>query len=156
MGNQISQQLLIFGQSILLGLALGSLYDLLRPFRLRLPRLTALLDAAYCLAAGAAAFSFLMERGGGELRGFMVLGTVGGVVLFFCAFSQWLRPIWDFWADTLAFLVYLLSFPTLWLKNFCKKMGHRGKNLFYFAKKCYTIRKTGRMCVSRGGEDHGR
>ena len=113
MGNQISQQLLIFGQSILLGLALGSLYDLLRPFRLRLPRLTALLDAAYCLAAGAAAFSFLMERGGGELRGFMVLGTVGGVVLFFCAFSQWLRPIWDFWADTLAFLVYLLSFPTL-------------------------------------------
>ena len=39
MGNQVSQQLLIFGQSILLGLALGSLYDLLRPFRLRLPRL---------------------------------------------------------------------------------------------------------------------
>ncbi len=37
MGNQVSHQLLVFGQSILLGLCAGLLYDLLRPFRLRLP-----------------------------------------------------------------------------------------------------------------------
>ena len=37
MGNQISQQMLTFVQSILLGLAAGVLYDLLRPFRLRRP-----------------------------------------------------------------------------------------------------------------------
>ena len=35
MGNQVSQQLLVFGQSILLGIAVGVLYDLLRPFRQR-------------------------------------------------------------------------------------------------------------------------
>lgn len=88
MGNQISQQMLTFVQSILLGLAAGVLYDLLRPFRLRRPGLTALLDAGYCLSVGAGAFLFLLRRGEGELRGFLVLGAVGGAVLFFCAFSH--------------------------------------------------------------------
>ena len=45
MTNEISHQLLVFGQSILLGLSIGLLYDLLRPFRLRLPRLTGLLES---------------------------------------------------------------------------------------------------------------
>ena len=36
MENYISSQLLVFGQSILLGLSVGLLYDLLRAFRLRL------------------------------------------------------------------------------------------------------------------------
>ena len=35
---QISRQLALFGQSVLLGLTAGLLYDLLRSFRLRLPR----------------------------------------------------------------------------------------------------------------------
>ena len=41
---QVSAQLLLFGQSILLGLGLALLYDLLRPLRRRRRRLTALLD----------------------------------------------------------------------------------------------------------------
>ena len=49
---QVSAQLLLFGQSILLGLGLALLYDLLRPLRRRGRRLTALLDGAFCLAAG--------------------------------------------------------------------------------------------------------
>ena len=42
---QISQQLSLFGQSVLLGLGSAVLYDLLRAVRLRLPRATAVLDA---------------------------------------------------------------------------------------------------------------
>ena len=57
MESTVSQQLLTFLWSILLGLAAGLLYDLLRPFRLRLPRLTAALDLLYCLTAGSAVFS---------------------------------------------------------------------------------------------------
>lgn len=101
MENHISQQLLVFVQSILLGLAIGSLYDLLRPFRLRLPRLAPLLDGVYALAVGAGCFRFVLARAEGELRGFVVLGVVGGAVLFFSAFSSLLRPVWEFWADTL-------------------------------------------------------
>ena len=94
MENHISQQLLVFVQSILLGLAIGSLYDLLRPFRLRLPRVAPLLDGVYALAVGAGCFRFILARAEGELRGFVVLGVVGGAVLFFSAFSSLLRPVW--------------------------------------------------------------
>ena len=141
MGNQISQQMLVFGQSILLGAAAGVLYDLLRPFRVRRPRFTGLLDTIYCLSVGTAAFLFLLRRGQGELRGFMVLGAAGGAVVFFCTLSQPLRPVWNFWADTLGELVRLLSVPLRWMKKICTKFARHTKNLFYFERKCYTIRK---------------
>ena len=157
MTNEISHQLLVFGQSILLGLSIGLLYDLLRPFRLRLPRLTGLLDGLYCLTVGCAVFLFLLGQAEGQLRGFVVLGAVGGAVLFFCAFSELLRPVWAFWVDTLAYLLHLLSFPLLWAKNFCKKLARRGKNLFYFAGKCYTIIKNGhKVFHSKGGRSCGK
>ncbi len=101
---QAGAQLWVFGQSILLGLTAGLLYDLLRPFRIRAPRVTGLLDALYCLLVGSGCFLFLLRRTQGQIRGFMLLGFFGGLVLFFCAFSQFLRPLWSFWADTLAFL----------------------------------------------------
>ena len=96
MENQISQQLLVFVQAILLGLATGSFYDLLRPFRLRLPRLAPLLDGVYVLAVGAGCFRFVLVRAEGELRGFVVLGVIGGAVLFFSAFSSRLRRCGNF------------------------------------------------------------
>ena len=143
MGNQAAQQLLVFGQSILLGLSAGLLYDLLRPFRVRAPRFTGVLDGLYCLIVGGALFLFLLRRGSGQLRGFVIVGALGGAVLFFCAFSQLLRPVWAFWADTLAFLWALLCLPLRWARNFFKKMLRRGKNLFYFWRKCFTIKKSG-------------
>ena len=150
--NQAAQQLLVFGQSILLGLSAGLLYDLLRPFRVRAPRATGWLDGAYCLAVGGAMFLFLLRRGAGQLRGFVILGAVGGAVLYFCAFSEPLRPLWAFWADTLAFLWSLLCLPLRWTRNFYKKMLRRGKNLFYFWRKCFTIRNSG----YRPGKGDGR
>ena len=66
---QISRQLALFGQSVLLGLAAGLLYDLLRAFRLRLPRSTALWDALYCLAVGTGLFFFTLRQAEGLLRG---------------------------------------------------------------------------------------
>ena len=143
MESQFSHQLLVFGQSILLGFCAGLVYDLLRPFRLRLPRLTGVLDALYCLLTGVAIFLFLLRGAEGELRGFVVLGALGGAILFFCVFSELLRPIWAFWTDTLAYLAHLLSLPVLWWKNFCKKIALYGKKLFYFRRKCYTIRQNG-------------
>ncbi|MCI9300133.1 MAG: hypothetical protein HFF94_05055 [Oscillibacter sp.] len=155
MESRAAQQLLVFGQSILLGLSAGLLYDLLRPFRVRAPRATALLDGAYCLAVGGAMFLFLLRRAEGQLRGFVILGALGGAVLFFCAFSELLRPLWAFWADTLAFLWRLLCLPLRWAGNFYKKTLRRGKNLFYFWRKCFTIRKSG-YGPGKGESRHGK
>ena len=66
-------------------------------------------------------------------------------------FSALLRPIWDFWADTLAFLLHLLETPCIWAKNFSKKNGKRLKNNFLFAKKCFTIKKIARRRRFDGG-----
>ena len=96
MENYISAQLLLFLQSILLGTSLGLLYDLLRVLRLRLPRATGLLDLVYCLLAGGSIFFFTLYRSQGQLRLFVLLGILGGGVLFFAGCSSLLRPIWDF------------------------------------------------------------
>ena len=123
MGVESARQLVLFGQSILLGLCAGVLYDLLRPFRLRAPRFTGLLDGAYCLAVGGGMFLFLLRRAEGQLRGFTVLGVLGGAVLYFCAFAPLLRPLWGFWADTLALLAHMLSLPLVWLRRMEKKIA---------------------------------
>ena len=150
MGVQAAQQMLVFGQSILLGLSAGLLYDLLRPFRVRAPRFTGVLDGAYCLIVGSVMFLFLLRRGAGQLRGFVLVGALGGAVLFFCAFSELLRPLWAFWADTLAFLWRMLCLPARWARIFCKKILRFGKNLFYFWRKCFTIKKSG-YGLGKGG-----
>ena len=82
MGTPVSDQLMAFGQSILLGLSAGVLYDLLRPFRLRRPRLTGWLDGAYWLTVAAASFLLLLRRAYGELRGFLVLLAAVGWQLY--------------------------------------------------------------------------
>ena len=121
MAPALSQPLLLFCQAILLGMAAALLYDLLRAFRLRLPRLTSALDILYCMAAGLAVFLFMLRRAQGQLRLYLLLGAVGGGVLFFTAFSPFLRPVWDFWVDTLAFLLHLTAIPLRGAENLWKK-----------------------------------
>ena len=73
MAPALSQPLLLFCQAILLGMAAALLYDLLRAFRLRLPRLTSALDILYCLAAGMAVFLFMLRRAQGQMRLYLLL-----------------------------------------------------------------------------------
>ena len=94
MKNEISVQLLTFGQSILLGGGIALLYDLLRPLRLRHPRLTWLTDGAYCLTALLTVFLFLLRRVEGVPRLYVLLGLLGGGMLFFGLLSALLRPVW--------------------------------------------------------------
>ena len=130
MKNEISVQLLTFGQSILLGGGIALLYDLLRPLRLRHPRLTWLTDGAYCLTALLTVFLFLLRRVEGVPRLYVLLGLLGGGMLFFGLLSALLRPVWEFWADTLAWTLHLLAVPVRSAAALCKKIGIRCKNLF--------------------------
>ena len=114
----ISQQLQLFARSILLGAAAGLLYDLLRALRQRFPRLTGVLDAMYCAGLCCALFFFTLHRAKGILRGYVLLGALGGAVLFFSLFSAPLRPIWNFWVETGAFLLYLLTIPVQLTRRF--------------------------------------
>ena len=68
MENYVSAQLLTFLQSILLGFVAGPLYDFLRAFRLRLPRVTAASDILYCTSVSLAVFLFSSHRAQGLFR----------------------------------------------------------------------------------------
>ena len=158
MENHVSVQLLVFGESILLGLAAGLLYDLLRPLRLRVPPLAGFLDSLYCLSAAAAVFLFTLRQAQGQLRFYVLLGIAGGGALFFGIFSAPLRPVWDFWADAAADLLRLVAIPFRKMLAVCKKMWKAEKNLFYFCNKYYTIESTkqGRArFLHKGGGAHG-
>ena len=96
MGTGISPQLETFCQALVLGLSIGLVYDLLRAFRLRLPRLTAALDLLYCLIVTAGVFFFALYRANGRIPVYALLGIGGGSWLFFAALSAPLRPVWDF------------------------------------------------------------
>lgn len=159
MENHISAQLILFGQSVLLGLAAGFAYDLLRAFRLRRMALTWMWDLLFCFFTVTAAFLFLIRCGEGQLRLFTLLGAAGGGVLYFGAFSGFFRSIWPFWVENLVIFVRFLSLPGRWIVNsyiFFRKIC---KNLFYFTKKCYTMRKiangSSRPILRRGGGKRG-
>ena len=108
---QVSGQLLLFSQSILLGLGLALLYDLLRPLRRRSGRLAPLWDGGYCLTLAVLLGLFTLQRGGGELRLYCLLGTLGGAVLQFACFSRLLAPLWEFWAQTALAAAQLALLP---------------------------------------------
>lgn len=146
MAPALSQPLLLFCQAILLGMAAALLYDLLRAFRLRLPRLTSALDILYCMAAGLAVFLFMLRRAQGQLRLYLLLGAVGGGVLFFTAFSPFLRPVWDFWVDTLAFLLHLTAIPLRGAENLCEKNWQMGKkSLLFYSQMLYNKKHQARQ-----------
>ena len=137
MSGFISQQLAMFLRSILLGGTLGLVYDLLRALRRLGGRLWGgLLDALYGLTAGSALFFFIMA-GSGELHLFILAGALGGAVLFFCLFSQMLRPLWDFWLQILLAPVGLTG-------HFLKRLARFYKKLFSFGRGWVTMKMEGR------------
>lgn len=133
MGNHVSAQLLLFLQSIALGMCLGLVYDLARALRRLGGRLWGgVLDAAYCVTAAVSVFFFILA-GDGELRIFSALGILGGAVLFWCLLGSLLRPIWAFWLD-------LALLPVKFVEKILRKWGRKTKKSFSFCRKWVTMK----------------
>ena len=132
-GNYISQQLAMFLRAILLGGTLGLVYDLLRALRRLGGRVWGgVLDGVFCVLAVSSLFFFTMA-GDGELRLFVLLGALGGGVLFFCLLSALMRPLWDFWLE-------MLLSPVRLAGALGKKCGRTGKKGFSFCRSWVTMR----------------
>lgn len=157
MAIHVTEQLRTFLLSILLGLGAGVLYDLLRAVRLRHPRLTAPLDLLYCQAVGLAVFLFVLRQSDGQLRGFILLGGLGGGVLFFSLLSRPLRPVWDFWMDRWMELFQFLSLPGRFCAAVCKKFAFRQKPSFIFSGNTlqYILKEYGSP-FAKDGMSHGK
>ena len=125
MGNYVSEQMLSFLQSIALGAALALVYDLLAALRGLGGRIWGgVLDVLFCLTCAISVFLFVMA-GSGELRVFMVMGIVGGAVLFWCLLGSLLRPVWAFW-------LALALLPARLAAGLLKKCAGAAKKVFSF------------------------
>ena len=142
MGTVIGDQARTLLSSVLLGMALALLYDLLRALRLRRRKsraFTDALDAAYCLALILSGVGFALRIGEGEIRLYSLIAAAVGAAVFFAVFSPLLRPLWDFWARVLFELLRLLRLPLRALKKFERNLHKTAKRLFLFWRRSLII-----------------
>ena len=87
----IVAQTQIFLYAIVLGFAMGSVYDAGRCMRALGGNqwlLTALLDTLYCAIWMLALVGFTLIHGDGSLRSYILLGCTGGMTLYFLTVSR--------------------------------------------------------------------
>lgn len=147
MGNEIPRQLAQFFRSILMGGALALGYDVARALHvLGGKTLEILLDTFVSIGAAFALFLLIMAEEG-ELRLFILIGVLGGAVLFFSLVSPSLRPVLGFWID--------LSLVPLRLGHkIMRKMQLFFKKVFSFLRGWFTIICTQVGCPLRRGQEH--
>ena len=120
-----------FWQAVALGMGLAVLYDLLhaaaaaRPARRRRQTLA---DLLFCLAALGAYFVFTVTAAGGQVRGFVLLGALGGFAGAHAvlgrpvrAAANGLRALVRFLAGGCVRLVRTLAAPVCSLRRFGQK-----------------------------------
>lgn len=120
--------------ALLLGVADGLLYDVLRPVRYRTGTAGGLVfDMLFCCAAAFGAFVFAMGAGGGRL-GIMETGMVGAGFLGYIHFlSPLVYPI-------LAKLADIIAKGANMLKKFVKKIVKFANFIFKKAYDCFIIK----------------
>ena len=96
MGIYLAEQTMLFMQAVLLGAALGLLYDALRITRLAIPTKSVVIfleDVLYFFFAGVCTFFFLMQTIEGRVRFFIFIGEGLGAVLYFLTLSPLIMKI---------------------------------------------------------------
>ena len=118
----VSLQLTQLCASMLLGFALGAVYDVLRTIRRRLG-LTALCDALFCLIAFTGLFMLGMSFGEGELHFLMLCFAALG----FCLYMRLLSPA----------VLAVLGFIAELITKIFAPLARVIKLFFEIAKKCF-------------------
>lgn len=91
--GSIQNEMMLFGNAVLLGAALMLLYDVIRICRRILPRgiiLVSIEDVIYWIVFGVAVFILLYRENDGAVRGFIVGGIAVGLFLYYQLLGRWL------------------------------------------------------------------
>ena len=133
---EILAQAVDFGGAVLLGGAVGLLYDGMRVFRHRLglPWLGHVLDAVFWLVVTVGLFVYALTAGDGRVRIFYVAAAAIGCLGYALSLSRWVRMGLDKAADAVSFLWRLLCFPIKRILALWKKILGKLKKYFQSAK----------------------
>ncbi len=128
-------QLLQLLGALILGLALGAVYDFLRPPRRRLGRLGAsLLDLLFALLAGAVSFLYAMGALGGRLG----LWELAACTLGFLSYLHLLSPLfYPLFSACFEFLCRIIGS----CKKFCVNFQISAKKNFQKVRKCFIVKR---------------
>jgi hypothetical protein len=122
---------------IVLGGAVGVVYDLLRVVRTRLGGqvVAAVADLLFWCAAVIALFRYSLWSGNGLVRLSTMAAMLGGGVVYFATLSPQVVKLGQLGADLLGLLGHILGFPFRILGCFVKKIWKILKNLFSYWNK---------------------
>lgn len=129
----VSQQTAFFLLSVVLGAAMGVVYDVFRVFRILFPpaaksKPVAFQDVLFWLIYGFCIFCYSSEVCGGSLRFFMFFGSLMGFALYILTIGNFITGILRQIAETVRRIlrkVYSLVFEPIvkLLKNLCQKVS---------------------------------
>ena len=140
-------QVLLILQSVLLGAALGAVYDVLRVCRWRLGRgATAVCDGLFWLIALAAFFEFNLVFAIGQSRGYVIAAVCGGAAVYFWAFGRPVRWVLGRLFEGAARLAQAVRRAVSWVRQRAARAGLKEKSRVFlkkFAKPSSIFRKKG-------------
>jgi len=139
----ISAQAAAFGGAILIGMAVGLGYDLIRIPRayIHIPLLGEALDLLFWLLVTVVLFLYAMTAGDGEVRIFMAIALFGGAVFYFLVLSPWIRRFSALMVSAVTAIWRFITFPLVQVARVFKKMLEILKNIFSSCSKWYKIKR---------------
>jgi len=153
----VSFQLYQAGTALLLGIAAGLFYDMLRTIRHRIKRtgVTLCFDILYWLALAIALFAQTMIIGQGFLQIFLLFANFCGALVYFTALSAQTRRILGEMTDKLVWISLFLTKPIrkIWSKG--RKWIGRHKKDFRKRAKHYIINLNFYRKTKKQGESGG-
>ena len=128
----INAQTQMFLATLLLGAALGAVYDLFRISRLAFRPgwlLVLLEDLAFFLLAALLLFGYFMQFSAGQVRFFALAGAILGWLLYYFTLGALVirvsRQIIAFLQRFFGLLGRMIAIPLTWLLGFVKKCGQK-------------------------------
>ena len=142
----VTDQALFFAGALVMGAAVGLLYDAFRILRVRvrLPLLGGVLDLLFWLVVTVALFVYTTTAGSGEVRLYIVAAVLLGAAAYFWLLSRWFLKLGYRLADLVGVLWRVLTLPVVFLLRLCKKIGKTAKKSFHYRRKWYRIRTAAR------------
>jgi len=132
---ELKNQAVLLLLSLLLGVLMALLYDLLRPLRYRVGKaLALLLDMLFCAASFIFAFTFAMGAGNGRLGQWELFGMLLG----FLGYMHFLSNTFLRFFEALTVLILRVISAS---KNLLKKVVLSAKFFFQNVRKCFIIKR---------------
>ena len=117
----LAQQTLVFLEAILLGVIGGFIYDICRAIRQILnfkTKGTVIIDSIFCLIVLIILFYFAVTDAVSQMRFYVILGEIGGMLLYFLSFTVFLLPLLKFIINS---LLFVLTLPETFIKFILSK-----------------------------------